>query len=74
MLDNIKNLEEQTNKNIISYANITKKNIENTYEINTSKIISNTINKRIKLESNNKSIIIYISNLKSHRKKWIISI
>ena len=28
MLDNIKNLEKQTNINIISYVNITKKNIE----------------------------------------------
>ena len=27
MLDNITNLKEQTNNNIISYSNITKKNI-----------------------------------------------
>ena len=44
---------------IISYANITKKNIENTYEINTSKIIS-------QIESNTKSIIIY--NLKEEKE------
>ena len=59
MLDNIKNIEEQIKNNIISYADITKKYIENTNEINTYKIIYNTINKIITLEINYKSIIIY---------------
>ena len=59
MQDNINKIEEKNNSNIISYANITKQNIENTYEINTSKIIS-------QIESNTKSIIIY--NLKEEKE------